>query len=170
MSSRVAEIQSNIQPSQLRLTPTEHNVADDMSRGLSVAKLSQRWKNGPEFLRRSETEWPVEDAPPDPNEVEKECRKTIATAVMKEEKSTMFIDCQRFSSWNRLLRVTAWVLRVITRFLSKLKPEKKDSSSSSESLTRNELEKSRNFWIKKAQIVHLEIATDCSAMEFIQTL
>jgi hypothetical protein len=50
VSSRVGEIQSNIQPVQWRHIPTEHNVVDDVSRGLSVAELSGRRKNGPPFL------------------------------------------------------------------------------------------------------------------------
>ena len=50
VSSRVGEIQSNIQPVQWRHIPTEHNIVDDVSRGLSVAELSGRWKNGPPFL------------------------------------------------------------------------------------------------------------------------
>jgi hypothetical protein len=75
VSSRVGEIQTNVQPVQWRHIPTEHNVADDVSRGLSVAELSGRWKNGPAFLLLPKEEWPIERANADQDEVERECKK-----------------------------------------------------------------------------------------------
>ncbi len=62
VASRVGEIQDNVQPVQWRHIPTVYNVADDVSRGLRVAELSDRWKNGPEFLHLPKEEWPVENA------------------------------------------------------------------------------------------------------------
>ena len=52
VSSRVGEIQDNVQPVQWGHIPTKHNVADDVSRGLQAAELSDRWKNGPKFLHQ----------------------------------------------------------------------------------------------------------------------
>ena len=78
VSARVAEIQSNSDPSQWRHMPGELNVADDISRGIPAQQLTGRWKQGPEFLRLAEEEWPQEASTADPNEVEKECRKVQA--------------------------------------------------------------------------------------------
>ena len=58
VSVRVGEIQNNSDPSQWRHVPGEMNVADDVSRGILVQDLSERWKNGPEFLRLLEEKWP----------------------------------------------------------------------------------------------------------------
>ena len=78
VSARVAEIQSNSDPSQWRHVPGELNVADDVSRGIPAQRLIGRWKQGPEFLRLPEEEWPQENSTADLNEVEKERRKTQA--------------------------------------------------------------------------------------------
>ena len=58
VSSRIGEIQSNSNPSQWRHIPSECNVADDVSRGIAVDDLSQRWQHGPEFLQLPEKDWP----------------------------------------------------------------------------------------------------------------
>ena len=151
VSSRVGEIQTNVQPVQWRHIPTEHNVADDVSRGLSVAELSGRWKNGPAFLLLPKEEWPIESANTDQDEVERECKKTQAVGtVTSKETATGVIDCKRFSRWGRLVRVTAWVLRMKKNLLAKIKPTN-DIAVEEESLTPEELEKSRIFWIKEAQ-------------------
>ncbi|XP_071946012.1 uncharacterized protein [Antedon mediterranea] len=50
VSNRIGEIQSMSEPSQWRHVPGEHNVADDVSRGIPVKQLNGRWRIGPEFL------------------------------------------------------------------------------------------------------------------------
>ena len=117
VSSRVEEIQSNVQPAQWKHIPSEHNVADDVSRGISVAELSERWQNGPEFLKLPKESWPIENTKPDQEEVEKECRKTEVVGAVTTATTTCAIDCERFSSWRRLVRVTPWVLRMKTKLL-----------------------------------------------------
>ena len=44
------EIQNNSDPSQWKHIPGIHNVADDVSRGITMQELNGRWKHGPEFL------------------------------------------------------------------------------------------------------------------------
>ena len=150
ISSRVGEIQDNVQPVQWRHIPTKHNVADDVSRGLPVAELSDRWKNGPEFL--SKENWPVDSAIPDPNEVERECRnvQVLGATTTNETAATCIIDSKRFSSWKRLVRVTAWTLRMKAKFLAKLRSTD-ESTADGDWLTPEELERGRIFWIKAAQ-------------------
>ena len=87
----------------------------------------------------------------DQHEVESECKKTQAVGtVTSKETATGVIDCERFSHWGRLVRVTAWVLRMKKNLLAKIKPTN-DIAVEEESLTPEELEKSRIFWIKEAQ-------------------
>lgn len=90
--ARVAEIQSNSDPSQWRHVPGELNVADDVSRGIPAQRLIGRWKQGPEFLRLPEEEWPKENSTADLNEVEKERRKTQAILLTG---SPEVIDCKK---------------------------------------------------------------------------
>ena len=123
VSSRVEEIQDNFQPVQWRHIPTEHNVTHDISRGLPVAELSDRWKNGSKFLYLPKENWQVDDAKPNPKEVERECRNTqmVGAVTTNGITATCIIDSERFSSWKRLVRVTAWILRIKAKILAKIR-------------------------------------------------
>ena len=122
MSSRVGEIRSNVKPAQWKHIPSDHNVADDIFRGLPVSDLSGRWLNGPEFLKAPKNKWPKEDAKPDTAEVDRECKKEIfigavtTRAVLTES----MIKCENYSSWRKLVRVSAWVLKLKKRLLVKI--------------------------------------------------
>ena len=62
VSTRIGEIQNNSEPSQWRYVAGELNVADDLSRGIKVTELENRWKQGPAFFQSSEDEWLQEAA------------------------------------------------------------------------------------------------------------
>ena len=152
MSSQVAEIRSNVKPAQWKHIPSDHNVADDISRGLPVSNLSGRCLNGPEFLKAPKNKWP-KDTKPDPAEVDRECKKeTFIGAVTTRAASTeSVIKCENYSSWRKLVRVSAWVLKFKKRLLVKIRRASKEDSAHQDSLTPNELEESKNFWIKESQ-------------------
>ncbi|XP_058622265.1 uncharacterized protein LOC131533856 [Onychostoma macrolepis] len=92
--------------------PMQH----DASRGVTAkAFLSgERWFKGPDFLREPETNWlnsnqesyTMMDNDP-------ELKKTVvtftSTAIQIEDPLTSFIE--KFSSWDRLKRMTAWILK-----------------------------------------------------------
>jgi hypothetical protein len=145
VSSRVAEIQTNCDPSTWRHIPSDHNVADELSRGIPAKELEERWQKGPEFLSKPEDEWPQQQAlSVDLQEVERERRKT--EAVLSIVAVPTVIDSKKFSKWKRLVRVTAWILRYVRNLRSKRKPKEEIDP-----LTADELERSEEFWIKKAQ-------------------
>ena len=96
-------------PATWRYLPGEHNVADDVSRGISAQSLTERWQQGPQFLSLPEHEWPTVPPPnPDKTEVEREIRKDYKVCTVKEDSITP-IDCTKFSKWRRLVRVTVLV-------------------------------------------------------------
>ena len=112
VSSRIGEIQDNSNPSQWRHIPGKENVADDVSRGISVKYLNARWMNGPSFLSLPEEEWPQETAAPPVLEAEEmEYRKVRSVHTVKAVKIEEVIDPTRFSNWRKLIRVTAFVRR-----------------------------------------------------------
>ena len=117
-----------------------------------MAELSGRWKNGPKFLYLPKENWPVDDAKPNPKEVERECRNTqmVGAVTTNGITATCIIDSERFSSWKRLVRVTAWILRIKAKILAKIRPTD-ESIAGEDCLTSQELETSRTFWIKAAQ-------------------
>ena len=157
VSARVAEIQSNSDPSQWRHVPGELNVADDVSRGIPAERLTDRWKHGPEFLLLPEDEWPKAESTADQNEVEKERRKIQAIMKLTSQQSTEVIDCKKFSSWRRLVRVSAYVLRFISNLRIQLNIENKAESTEDNAkakdgpLTPQELQEAEILCIKESQ-------------------
>ena len=111
VSARVGEIQNNSDPSQWKHIPGEENVADDVSRGLHVQHLMGRWMNGPEFLKLPEEEWPVQTTTPY-REKDMERRQVNAVSSVPSADVGKVIDVKNFSSWRRLIRVTAWIKRL----------------------------------------------------------
>jgi hypothetical protein len=152
VSIRVSEIQSNSDPATWRYLPGEYNVADEVSRGIPTQSLTERWQRGPEFLRLPEHEWPADSSTVENGEVEQEIRKSQKVGTVKETTASP-IDCTRFSSWRRLVRVTACVFRFYWNLkarVKKRKAEKPDNQRNS-SLSVQELEESETYWIKQNQ-------------------
>ena len=138
VSSRVGEIQSISDPKQWRHIPGEVNVADDVSRGIPVRELNGRWQHGPEFLRLPQEDWPQDSAEPNENEVAKEIRKIVCTVKTTEN----VIDSRKYSSWRKLIRITAYVLRFMKKIINKKRNKDKvrQRADNIESLTPQELE------------------------------
>ena len=113
VSVRVGEIQSNTDPAQWRHILGDLNVADDVSRGIPATSLVERWKHGPKFLCLPEEEWPQDSSNVDQSEVEGESRKIHTVSIPAKEESP--IDCTKYSSWRRLLRVTAYKLILVCK-------------------------------------------------------
>jgi len=144
VSVRIGEIQDNSDLSQWNHVPGECNVADDLSRGIPVKELTERWENGPEFLRRPEEEWPTTSETTHRDEADKERKKAVCTTTT----SKVVIDYNRFSSWRKLVRVTAWVQRLINNLRAKRNPNYTNQSGP---LTVQELERARTYLIEDAQ-------------------
>jgi hypothetical protein len=106
---------------QYRYVPTLLNPADIPSRGapLSDLRSSSLWWHGPEFLLSSESTWPEDNFDiPDPGGGEEDIPVAIPMLVLAPSMSSgvgSLIDISRFSSLSKLLRVTAYVQRFISR-------------------------------------------------------
>ena len=73
------------------------------------------------------------------------------------EISQTWLDPLKFSSWTRLIRVTAWVLRFVAKLLAKVKKSAKTENPEYETcgeviLTPAELDKAGKLWVKQAQM------------------
>eukprot|EP00794_Sanderia_malayensis_P001985 gene1985-2252_t len=146
VSSRIGEIQSNSNPSQWRHIPSADNVADDLSRGIHVDELNGRWMQGPDFLQLEEELWPTKYGPP-PTEEDNECRQATKVHMVINARAENVIDYERFSSWTRLIRVTAW----IKRLAENIRQGKRNQTRHNGPLTPEELQKAGMFLIKDAQ-------------------
>ena len=153
VSVRVGEIQTNTDPSQWKHIPGEMNVADDVSRGIPVRNLVERWQHGPKFLRLPENEWPQNSSTNDQPKVEDECRKVHNVCVQTKVEHP--INCQKFSSWRKLVRVIAYILRLIWNLRAqrhnKTHPEENNMKPKEGPLLPKELQEAEHHWIKVSQ-------------------
>ncbi|XP_073237712.1 uncharacterized protein [Porites lutea] len=117
IANRISAILDQSTATQWRHVDTVQNPADEASRGMTVEALlnNERWIQGPDFLKQPEEEWPQRPtdmgkiSPDDP-----EVKKTaVAFASETSEQTEDYISktFERFSSWTRLKRVVAWILR-----------------------------------------------------------
>ncbi|XP_070854311.1 uncharacterized protein [Drosophila suzukii] len=147
VGNRVAEILESSKVSQWRWVPTAHNAADDATRSQNKADLSpeSRWLSGPAFLRQPASGWPAPE----------EGTKRVPDAPDEEEMPGEFalvaadefaIPFQRFSSFSRLVRTTAWVLR-FARWCRKQRSEIEEYG-----LTASECEAAENLLVRQAQL------------------
>lgn len=116
VANRVALIRDGSSPCQWRYIQSKQNPADDVSRGLTADALlgSSRWLLGPEFLMKTEDHWPkctetLERISDEDPEVKKEAK--AGGASQKEHPKLVEGMMKRFSSWHKLKKFIAWVLR-----------------------------------------------------------
>ena len=136
-----------------RYCPGEWNPADIGSRGMlaTALKNDSLWWKGPPWLEDSETEWPptideLEQTPESLTEVKK--NTTVMVADVREECSIAnVIDVNRYSSFTKLARVTAWV----SRFVSNTRAQRNKQEKLTGQLEVSEVNRAEIQWIKVAQ-------------------
>ena len=155
MSVRVGEIQDNSDPAQWRHGPGELNVADDVSRGIPVESLTGRRQHGPDFLHLPKSGW-LQDSPvADEVEVEVETEHRKVHIVGEQINTQSPIDCNKFSNWRWLIRVTAYTLRFIRRLQARghkgSAEQGKTLKSEDGPLSPAELKDAETRWLKESQ-------------------
>ena len=144
---RVAEIQAAWDPNCWRYVPSESNPADDLSRGISVKELSTgRWINGPYFLSKPRTEWPIDERREVSSEDSEKKKPPKPMAVVS--KSQPLLNPENFSSWEKLSRVTAHCLR----FVDNMKFTIRDPSKVRQGVLKPEdLKNAEEYWFRECQ-------------------
>jgi hypothetical protein len=124
----VSTIQDISSPSQWRYVDSAQNPADDASQGLSAEALikTQRWLRGPEFLWKPEEYWPYPiDAFPSVDDSDPEVKNAQNFAVAQNSSpSIMDRIIKRFSSWMKLKKCIAWLLRLCQNLRKKISRDK----------------------------------------------
>ena len=92
----------------------DQNPADCASRGLLPLELVEHslWWNGPEWLKFQSSEWPKLSEVKPSNEEREIC---LFTNVVSKDP---VIPLDRFSSFAKLVRVTAWIMKFVKTCLS----------------------------------------------------
>ena len=127
MCNRVSNIVELIGPDRWRHVCGAENPADCASRGLFPSEIlhHELWWNGPDWLRSSPFVWP-------------NGKQLTATPVLEEirqashhavaEDKIPVIDPDRYSSYTRLTRVTAWIQRFVYNCQTKVRGKPKKTS------------------------------------------
>ncbi len=121
VANRISFIQTESNPQQWRFVPGKENPADVATRGMSAEELKSAnvWFQGPEFLHSEESHWPVtimtQIGPTDEASVEssKSAVRSNASVVVPTSDILDRLNYRKFTTWNRLVRVMAWVLRFV---------------------------------------------------------
>jgi hypothetical protein len=135
VANRLVVIKDGSNPDQWKYIASELNPADDASRGkwIQSFKNDDKWLNGPSFLWKSMDEWPSElsidqEMPDDDPEIKNEAR--INTVCVEDCMTTVNNLITYFSSWKKLKRCTAWILRLKRILQRKLTSRKVQTRSS----------------------------------------
>lgn len=150
VANRVSQIIDTVGVECWHHVPTEHNPADLLSRGVTTEALSNMkiWWIGPQFLSASESNWPnYPERLPFLEEIslEKKPIKFTLTAAIPANN----ILLERYSNWNKLLRVTVVWVRFLTWLRGRNRPELQELINGP--LTVSEMDKATNRWVKFAQ-------------------
>lgn len=113
-ANRLGEIDELTRISEWRYVPTKLNVADLGTRDeFNHTMFHSEWFTGPDFLHKVESLWPADVVSPD---IDRDEGSLECVALMHEPTCNLPVpEPQRFSSWLRLQRATAVILKFIDR-------------------------------------------------------
>lgn len=112
VSNRVREINQFSSPQAWRHVPGNLNPADLLSRGCSPRKFYEsRWWLGPGWLKESEEKWPSDEILFQSSDVDIERKRVRLCGLNLLDETPWY--CVRFSGYNSIVRLMAWVLRFV---------------------------------------------------------
>jgi len=161
VANRVAEIQTSAPDALWHHVPGSDNPADCASRGLSPGSLVRHelWWRGPPWLSAEVSAW--RSYIDDQNKELPERRTLTFTTAITEPHEEEPGELLRFSSWHRLLRVTAWCRRWLR--LRGNAGATGPASAQDEvggTLSAMELEEARRLWIRRVQALKFKAELD----------
>ncbi|XP_064629239.1 uncharacterized protein LOC135488534 [Lineus longissimus] len=154
VENRVREIRACQVITRFKYCPTKDNPADILTRGMNASDLQNAilWWNGPHWLRTSE--WPQcelfdgKSHTMDTDNADRDPVVIVTNAVGEPDvdmRITNVIDPERYSSYTKLLRISALVLRFVAN--AKKNPQLQNVGP----LTAGEIQDAETMWIKHVQ-------------------
>ena len=97
----------------------QENQADCASRGKIRNEIGNKtlWWNGPSWLSQDKDKWPERNFVC--LEVRPEENKNIPIAFTEVHSEQNLIEITRFSGFSKLIRVAAWVMKIVTKLKKK---------------------------------------------------
>ena len=154
VSNRLAIIHDGSSPQQWRYVSSHSNPADVASRGTHAALLKDDWTwlRGPDFLQEDESEWPeLPEGMTAPLDGDPEVKRTPALCAVVEAGDPVNSLVEHYSSWARLRRAVAWIIRLKTRLLKKVRQMQDNEEMRSGQLAPEELEAAEAALVRNAQ-------------------
>ena len=144
---RIGEILEDSSLKEWHWISTKMNVADEATKWTKKPELSSdsRWFTGPDFLRENMQCWPIKDEIP--TNVIDDSEEVRPHLVVITQPQQFFLNTDRFSNWQRLLKATAYVLRFIFNAKAKVNKSKRVLGV----LKHDELQKAEYIIYKEAQ-------------------
>lgn len=121
VSNRVAQCQENLASQNFYHVAGIENPSDCLSRGLLPSQIvgHDLWWNGPGWMRRPVSEWPIESfSPPKGCEVPEQRASVFAATTAQRDAPVLHELAQRLSSWDKLLKAVVYVLKFLKRLPS----------------------------------------------------
>lgn len=149
VANRVSDVQTRLPTVRWRHVPSHENPADCASRGITARELRDHelWWSGPPWLRTSSTTWPSSRM--------SGTDSTTGETILAEARKGSTCHAQhinewelpfQFSSWTRLVRITAYLRRFIAN-LARLAKRIAVTST----LNVSELRDAQNHWFRAVQ-------------------
>jgi hypothetical protein len=123
IANRIAEIKELTSEHRWKYCPTQYNPTDLLSRGIPYEELKSctLWMRGPEWLT-NEKNWPseftTENVLTTLGENEEDCETSSETKQIQNSVLNI-IDVNRYSSFRKIVRIFAYVLRFLSNCRSK---------------------------------------------------
>ena len=127
------------------------NLADCVSRGLFPSELisHELWLEGPEWLKHPLSQWLDQSRIPEPCSVPEEEREICFTSVVQPVEPVIAIE--NFSSFTRLKKVTAWIMRFVS------KCARRQRITSVPPLSVQKLQEAENYWLSTVHQHHFAV-------------
>jgi len=160
VANRLSMIHDGSQRNQWRYVPSNQNPADYATRGLTAQELcseENEWLKGPKFLWKPEVNWPSPHYQPVDEkllETKKECKTFHVTS--SDELTGLDKTINYYSSWFKLKKAIAWILRFRKYIAFKTKKNKETTNLQRGNLTVEELQLAETKIIKHVQSQHYQ--------------
>ncbi|XP_058822232.1 uncharacterized protein LOC131683878 [Topomyia yanbarensis] len=149
VANRVAQIQAATQGTHWNHVAGIQNPADMISRGMDVNEFLEctTWKHGPTWLALLEYQWPIYTVPEYPQDGEERRRIIVACTNMNSDTNPIF---SKFSSFTRLVHVTAYCMRFFHNVRHKIRRQSIPTTSS-KTLSAEEINRAKDTLVRLAQ-------------------
>lgn len=150
IANRVCEIQTRLSEAIWHHVPTAMNPADLASRGHSAAAFEHcsLWWNGPDWLLLSPNQWPTTPSKSGPEVVDEE-RSLVSHHASPKPAWDL---AQRYSSWRRLLRITAYVIKFCDLLKIARTHNGPESRHRTIELSADEISRAHSHWMRVIQL------------------